>query len=182
MTNINKMKKLFLTTISISFMVINTIAQQTPVFVGRTYVDNGGMGRDEIDKWKYKGYVFITSTPGVARPITTTSVYKYSNNELTMIRNSELFGKNNTKIIELVNSKLKSEFSLQKMENSNCYKEFYPLGINELSISIDKMYMYFEIIWEDSYVSNIYSECYNPSTIAKIKLSEISSFIVMPNN
>jgi hypothetical protein len=171
------MKKLYFTSILISFFSLNTIAQQVPVFIGTTYENTGAMGADQIQTWNYKGYVFITSTPGIARPVSTTCVYKKSSNGLAKIKNNELFGKNVPAVIEIVNSKLKSAFSPQKKEDPKCYKEFYPVGINELSISVDNNYMYFEMTWDSSYTSDNNSQCFHPCTVARINLTEISSLI-----
>ena len=173
------MKKLFLLAISISLISLNINAQQVPVFKGTTYENNGAMGDDQIDTWNYKGYIFKTITPGIARPITTTSVFKQRNGELSEIKNHELFINNTSKITEIVNSKLKSEYISQQKEDQKCYKEFHPLGINELSISVDENYMYFEITWDSSYLTDANSdECIYTSTVAKIKLTEISNLII----
>ena len=172
------MKKIFFLAISISFLSVYTIAQQTPIFKGTIYENNGGMGDDQIDTWTYKGFIFKTITPGIARPIITTNIYKNRPSGMSQIKNNELFGNNVMKVTEIVNSKLKIEFTAQKKENPKCYKEFYPLGINELSISIDKNYMYFEMTWDSSYLTDANSECIYSSTITQINLSEISNLIV----
>ena len=157
----------------------NQAAQQVPVFKGTTYENNGAMGDDQIDTWNYKGYIFKTITPGIARPIITTSVFKQRNGELSEIKNHELFVNNVSKITEIVNSKLKSEYISQQKEDPKCYKEFHPLGINELSISVDENYMYFEITWDSSYLTDANSdECIYTSTVAKINLTEISNLII----
>jgi hypothetical protein len=172
------MKKLFLLALTISLATVNIKAQQTPVFKGTTYENNGGMGKDQIDTWNYKGYVFETVTPGIARPITTTNIYKTRGKELSPIKNNELFGNNVSKITEIVNSRLKSEFNSQKKENPKCFKEFYPTGINELSISVDKNFIYFQMTWDSSYLTNASSQCIYTSTVVKMNLSEISNLII----
>lgn len=171
------MKKLSLLVITISLLSLNTKAQEVPVFKGTTYEDNGGMGKDEIKTWNYKGYIFISNTPGIARPFTTTTIYKKNLGELSEIKNNELFTNNLDTITEIVNSKLNSEFKSQKKEDPKCYKEFSPFGINDLYISVDKNFMYFEILWDDSFYSDFQAECIYPSTIAKINLSEIADLI-----
>ena len=88
-----------------------------------------------------------------------------------------MFGNNTTKVSEIVNSKLKSEYQTQKKENPKCFKEFNPVDIDQTSISVDKSYMYFEMILDTSFLTDASSECIYPSTIAKINLSEISRFI-----
>ena len=172
------MKKIFLLAITIGLMSLNVNAQQFPVFKGTTYENTGAMGDDQIDTWNYKGYVFKTITPGIARPIITTSVYRQRGGELLNTKNTELFGNNISKITEIVNSKLKSEFISPKKEDPTCYKEFYPIGINELSISVDKNFMYFVMSWDSSYLNDANSECISISTVAKINLSEISNLII----
>ena len=174
----NNMKKIFLIVITISLVSINVMAQQFPVFKGTTYENNGAMGDDQIDAWNYKGYVFETVTPGIARPITNTRVYRQRGGELSYVKNHELFVNNVSKITEIVNSKLKSEYISQQKEDPKCYKEFYPIGIDELSISVDSNYMYFEINWDSSYLGDAFSECIYPSTIAKFNLTEISNLII----
>ena len=175
----NNMKKIFLIVITISLVSINVMAQQFPVFKGTTYENNGAMGDDQIDAWNYKGYVFETVTPGIARPITNTRVYRQRGGELSYVKNHELFVNNVSKITEIVNSKLKSEYISQQKEDPKCYKEFHPLGINELSISVDENYMYFEITWDSSYLTDANSdECIYTSTVAKINLTEISNLII----
>jgi hypothetical protein len=172
------MKKIFLLAISISLQTLNINAQQVPVFEGTIYENNEAMSDDQIDTWNYKGYIFKTITPGIARPVITTSVYEQRSGELSEIKNHELFVNNVSKITEIVNSKLKSEYISQQKEDPKCYKEFYPVGINELSISVDKNYMYFKMAWDSSFLNDVNSECIYPSTIAKINLTEISNLII----
>jgi hypothetical protein len=171
------MKKIFFLTFVLTYISFNLKAQEKPIFKGTTYEDNGGMGSDQIDVWKYKGYVFKTITPGIARPIVTTNLFKMVNGKLVQIKNNELFGSNVFSVIELINSKLEKEFATQKKEDPLCFKEFYPVGINELSISIDNDYMYFEVIWDTSYLIDSDSECLYSSSTAMVSISEITQFM-----
>ena len=168
----------FLRVITISFLYFQINAQSHPVFKGTTFVNNGAMADDQIDTWKYKSYVFVTSTPGIARPISITRIYIQRGTIFSSIENNELFGNNISKISEIVNSKLKSEFISKQYEKPECYKKFYPISINEINIWIDKNFIYFEKIWDTSYLTDAGSECLYPSSVAKINLSEISNLII----
>jgi hypothetical protein len=171
------MKTRALISILLILIALSLRAQPVPVFEGTTYENGGAMGDDQTDTWSYKGFVFVTITPGISRPTITTKIYAQNGEERSLIRNNELFGRNVSVITEMVNSKLQSEFIAQKREDPICFKEYYPIGINELSISIDKMYMYFEMIWESAYLSDSDSECMYVTTVVKFNLSEVSHLV-----
>jgi hypothetical protein len=151
---------------------------QLPVFMGTTYEDSGAMGDDQIDTWKYKSYIFKTITPGIARPIIFTEIYAIKQKELKQVKNNKLFGENVQRVMDMVNSKMKIDFLAQKKNDPNCYDEFYPLGINEVEISIDENYMYFSFIFDDEFLSNFDADCLYPGISAQINLSEISKLMV----
>jgi hypothetical protein len=151
---------------------------QLPVFMGTTYEDSGAMGDDQIDTWKYKSYIFKTITPGIARPIIFTELYVFKEEELKQVKNNKLFGENVHRVMEMVNSKLEIDFLTQKKNDPKCFDEFYPLGINEVEISIDENYMYFSFTLDDESLSDFDADCLYPSISAQINLSEISDLVV----
>jgi hypothetical protein len=151
-------------------------AQQTPVFIGEAY-ENSEAESDFVQRWRFKNFTFVSSTPQIARPYTTTGIFKRIKGKNKQIEKKQLFGSNCQKVLEMVNSKLKIEFNKQKKEDPKCYKKFRSFGIDEMEITVDKKYMYFEITWDGSYLVDASSECLYPSTSAKIKINEISEFM-----
>lgn len=173
------MKSIALLLLSFYVSTINVSGQDKPVFLGTSYEVSGSMGEDQIDTWKYRCFVFKTITPGIARPITVTQIYKEWNGKLSQIKNNQMFGANVEKITAMVNEKLKFEFSNQMNEDKTCYKEFYPVGINELQIEIDHDSIYFTIVWDETYMTNpLAADCIYPSTTAEFSLRELSGMII----
>lgn len=161
------------------FIKTNSLAQNLPTYIGTKQVDNGAMGPDEEVTWKFKNYYFISNTPGIARPITTTVVNKVVNGKKVFINNSQIFGDNALRLLESINNKLKLDFKESQKEDPNCYKEFYLVGYSDLDITIDKNYMYFSIIWDKSFLGDaVNSECIYPSSVAKFDINEIAPYIV----
>ena len=153
-------------------------SQSVPQFLGTQYVDSGAMGKDQLDSWKYKGHIFVTTTPGTSRPLVRSDIYIADNKELLPIKNNQFFGKNAPYISNQINTKLKAQFEIDKKENPLCFDEFYIAGINEVSICVDKEYMYFTMVWDESYLVNANVQCWYPSTTIKMKLTDIENLIV----
>ena len=166
------MKALFILIILFHLIVFKSFSQTKPLFIGTKSVNNGGMGPDQVDTWNYKGFVFKTITPGIARPIVYTEIYIKGKNGLKKINNTDLFGNNISTVSEMVNSKLSYVYSSQQAEEPNCYPGYRQGDLNQLSISVDDNFMYFEITWDTSYLTDASSDCLNPSTIAKISLKD----------
>lgn len=113
--------------IALNIMAFVAKGQQTPFFVGSTLEDNGAQGDDDVNTWNYKGYIFRTVTPGVARPLNHTFIYKKGLRGLTLIENEALFGINKDKVTSMINNKLKMTFLLQKKKTHHVLKSFLQL-------------------------------------------------------
>jgi hypothetical protein len=155
--------------------------QEHAFFLGTTYKDSGAMGEDEIQTWKYRNFLFMTITPGVARPLPYSKIEKEVNGTKTELKNNQLFGANYLKVLEIINAKLETEFNNQKKKEPLCFKEFYPAGINDFRIFVDADSMYFNFVWDESFLTNgvDISDCpiVYPSTTVAIALIDISGLI-----
>ena len=173
------MKGYILLLLLMNCFVFNSISQKTPIFVGTKYIKNNSMTKDQVDIWNYKGFVFKTITPGIARPVIYTEIYNKGKNGQKLVKNVDLFGENNITVIEMVNSALLDEYSIQREEDPNCYPGFQKVDFNQLSISVDNNFMYFDVTWNSSYLTDSSNECFNPSTTAKISLTDVAAWGVL---
>lgn len=177
------MKKLSLTIFIIVLSFFNLLAQDKPVFVSQNYIDNGAMGPDEIITWRFNGYDFLSITPGISRPFTSSQIFKSKSN--INFKNSQIF-KNN--LIPILNKKFSEKFLLDYQEYPECYKNNFLRNVNidSVQISLDPEKIYFTFLWHNNWEDIMQSDQNNNSTICNIvfisstisfKIDEINPYI-----
>lgn len=151
---------------------------EAPRFLGKTKKNNGETGLDQIETWSYYSYNFELVTPGISRPINYSKIWKKDNNGSHEIENIELFGIHSSTVNKMINERLKWDFEQNKRHWNLCDIEYKIVDLNYLTIHIDDKNMYFEIIWDNSYVTDASSKCVLPKSIAEFELNDISKYIL----
>jgi hypothetical protein len=151
------MKKRLLIFILSFFTALFSQAQNTPVFIDTTYEDAGAMGPDEIITWSYKGYKFVSETPGIARPFPFNSIHNSKTGKI--VQNSQIF---NSNIEALINQKIKEKFSTENKISPECFKEsfYHYVDFNNFQIRVDKENMYFLFLWHNFWPEIIEGKSY----------------------
>lgn len=149
-----------------------------PIFAGKSQKNNGAMKPDQIEKWNYFSYSFELITPGILRPISYSKIYKKDGTVTHEIENRELFGANSNIVNKMINERLQWDFERNQQYWNFCDVQFKNVDLNNLTIRIDDNNMYFEIIWDNSYVTNASSSCILPKSVAEFELVEISEYIL----
>jgi hypothetical protein len=147
-------------------------AQSSPKFL-REYDDDYGQ---TIVEWKYKNYLFRSSTPPIARPIITYEILKLQYGAYEVLTNETVFASELNAITHLINTKLKADYLRQQKDDPACFPAYVPVSLNEVDVRVDANQIYFSRLWNTEALVNAMVDCYFPQSEISFPFSEFERF------
>ena len=121
-------------------------------------------------------YAFVSSTPSIARPITSYEILKYQHGLYRRLDNEVVFASNLNEITQQVNAKLKGDYLQQQKSDPECFPGFVPVRLNEVDIWVDASNIYFGVIWDDEYLVNAFADCFLPRSEISFPFKEFEKY------